>query len=80
MNSDLKIMSLPDWSTSMMSRMTTMPRVLYDLGAQTCRHFLGYLSEDDTRRILRVYQREIARLIHIQMQDRYWEDTAGYDV
>jgi type III restriction enzyme len=80
MNSDLKIMSLPDWSTSMMSRMTTMPRVLYDLGAQTCRHFLGYLSEDDTRRILRVYQREIARLIHIQMQDRSWEDTAGYDV
>lgn len=54
--------------------------LLYDLATQTVQHFLSYLSEEDTRRILRVYQREIARLIHAQMQEHYWEDALGYEV
>jgi type III restriction enzyme len=54
--------------------------LLYDLATQTVQHFLSYLSEEDTRRILRVYQREIARLIHAQMQQHYWEDALGYEV
>jgi type III restriction enzyme len=54
--------------------------LLYELATQTVRHFLSYLNEDDTRRILRVYQREISRLIHSQMQEHYWEDTVGYEV
>ncbi len=26
------------------------------------------------------YQRDIARFIHVQMQEHYWEDAAGYEV
>lgn len=54
--------------------------LLYALATQTVQHFLSYLNEDDTRRILRVYQREIARLIHVQMQEHYWEEAVGYEV
>ncbi len=54
--------------------------LLYDLAAQTVRHFRGYLSDDDTRKVLRCYQRPIARFIHAQMQAHYWEDAAGYEV
>jgi len=54
--------------------------LLYDLAAQTVRHLRGYLSEDDARKVLRCYQRDIARFIHAQMQQHYWEDVAGYEV
>ncbi len=54
--------------------------LLYDLAAQTVRHFQAYLSGDDTRKVLRCYQRDIARFIHAQMQEHYWEDKAGYEV
>ena len=54
--------------------------LLYDLAAQTVRHFQTYLTEDDTRKVLRCYQRDIARFIHAQMQEHYWEDAAGYEV
>ena len=30
--------------------------------------------------MLRCYQRDIARFIHAQMQEHYWEDVAGYEV
>lgn len=55
--------------------------LLYDLAAQTVRHFQSYLkSEDDTRKVLRCYQRDIARFIHAQMQEHYWEEVTGYEV
>jgi type III restriction enzyme len=54
--------------------------LLYDLAAQTVAHFRAYLSEEDTRKVLRCYQRDIARFIHAQMQDHYWEEAAGYNV
>ena len=54
--------------------------LLYDLAAQTVRHFRGYLSDDDTRKVLRCYQRPITQFIHAQMQAHYWEDAAGYEV
>jgi type III restriction enzyme len=54
--------------------------LLYNLAGQTVRHFRSYLSEDDAQKVLRCHQREIARFIHAQMQDHYWEDAAGYDV
>jgi type III restriction enzyme len=55
--------------------------LLYDLAAQTVRHFQTYLTEDDTRKVLRCYQRDIARFIHAQMQEHYWvDDAAGYEV
>jgi len=54
--------------------------LLYDLAAQTVKHLQSYLSEEDTRRVLRCHQRDIARFIHAQMQEHYWEDVAGYEV
>jgi len=54
--------------------------LLYDLAGQTVRHFQSYLSEEDTRKVLRCYQRDIARFIHAQMQEHYWEEAGGYEV
>jgi type III restriction enzyme len=54
--------------------------LLYDLASQTVKHFRGYLSEEDTRKVLRCYQRDITRFIHAQMQEHYWEDVVGYEV
>jgi len=54
--------------------------LLYDLAAQTVRHFESYLSKEDVRKVLRCYQRDIARFIHSQMQAHYWEEAAGYEV
>lgn len=55
--------------------------LLYDLAGQTVRHFQAYLSEDEARKVLRCYQRPIAKLIHAQMQAHHWEEAdAGYEV
>jgi type III restriction enzyme len=54
--------------------------LLYDLAGQVVQHFCHYLSEDDTRKVLRLHQRDIARFIHAQMQDHYWEEAVDYEV
>lgn len=54
--------------------------LLYELATQTVQHLLTYLSEDDARKVLRCYQRNIAQFIHAQMQAHYWEDVVGYEV
>ncbi len=54
--------------------------LLYDLSGQVVQHFLSRLSEDDTRKVLRLHQREIARFVHAQMQDHYWEEAVDYEV
>jgi type III restriction enzyme len=54
--------------------------LLYDLANQAVKHFLTYLSEDDTVRVLRAYQRPIAVNLHAQMHEpgHYWEKVEGY--
>ena len=56
--------------------------LLYDLASQAVAHFRGYLSEEDTERVLRAYQRPIAVNIHAQMQEpgHYWEKVDDYHV
>jgi type III restriction enzyme len=54
--------------------------LLYNLAGQTVQHFRRYLSEEDTRKILRLHQRDIARFIHAQMQHDYWEEAVDYEV
>ena len=54
--------------------------LLYDLAGQTVRHFQSYLPEDDVRKVLRCHQREIARFIHAQMQDHFWEEAGELEV
>ncbi|GLR68697.1 type III restriction endonuclease subunit R [Acidocella aquatica] len=55
--------------------------LLYDLAGQVTRHFLGYLSEDDARNVLRLHKKEIASFVHAQMQEHFWQDQrAEYEV
>ncbi|HAT9649057.1 TPA: type III restriction endonuclease subunit R [Legionella pneumophila subsp. pneumophila] len=54
--------------------------LLYDLATQTVNHFRSYLPENEIPRVLSCYQRDIARFIHSQMQNNYWEDVVDYDV
>jgi len=53
---------------------------LYDLAKQTVKHLCSYLSEDEARKVLRCYQRDIAKFIHVQMLDHFWEEEVDYDV
>ena len=32
------------------------------------------------RKVLRLHQKELARFIHVQMQDHYWEEAIEYEV
>jgi type III restriction enzyme len=55
--------------------------LLYDLAAQTVKHFSNYLkNESEVRQVLRVYQKPIAAFVHSQMMDHFQEETTGYDV
>ncbi|MFN7138162.1 MAG: DEAD/DEAH box helicase family protein [Limisphaerales bacterium] len=55
--------------------------LLYDLASQVVQHFKSYLKDDhEVRKVLRYYQRDIARFVHVQMQNHYWEKAAGYEV
>jgi type III restriction enzyme len=53
--------------------------LLYDLAAQTVKHFHSYLSADDTVKVLRTHQRDIAAQIHSQMLKHFWEEASGYE-
>jgi type III restriction enzyme len=54
--------------------------LLYELAGQVVKHLHTYLSEEDARRVLRMYQREISRFVHAQMQQHYWEESGPLDV
>jgi type III restriction enzyme len=54
--------------------------LLYGLAEQVVKHLKTYLTEDETAKVLRYHQREIARFVHAQMQEHYWEEAAGYEV
>jgi type III restriction enzyme len=54
--------------------------LLYDLASQVVKHLQSYLSEDDTRKVLRCFQTPISQFVHAQMQEYYWEEATGYEV
>jgi type III restriction enzyme len=55
--------------------------LLYGLAEQVARHLLNYLSDEEVRRVLRLHQREIARFVHAQMQQHFWQESqVDYDV
>jgi type III restriction enzyme len=54
--------------------------LLYDLAGQVVHHFSRYLSDEETRKVLRLHQRDIARFVHVQMEQHYWEYPVEYDV
>lgn len=53
--------------------------LLYDLAQQVVDHLLTYLGEEQMRRVLRVYQRQVAEAVHTQMMSHYHEDAAEYE-
>lgn len=54
--------------------------LLYDLAGQVVEHFLTYLSEEDTQKVLYYHQVEIANFVHNQMKQNFWEDHVNYEV
>ena len=55
--------------------------LLYELAGQVVKHLGGYLKDErETRKVLSCYQRDIARYVHVQMQEHYWEKATGYEV
>jgi type III restriction enzyme len=53
--------------------------LLYDLAAQVVRHLSRDLEPEDVRRVLRLHQSEIARIVHAQMQEQLKDDVPGDD-
>jgi type III restriction enzyme len=55
--------------------------LLYDLGSQVVKHLGTYLKDEhEVRKVLGAFQRDIAKFVHVQMQDHYWEKATGYEV
>lgn len=54
--------------------------LLYELAGQVLDHFRSYLPEEEISKVLRINQRIIAKFVHAQMLDHYWEETTGYEV
>lgn len=54
--------------------------LLYDLASQVVSHFETYLSSEETRKVLRDFQPQIADFVHAQMLEHFWEDTVDYEV
>jgi type III restriction enzyme len=55
--------------------------LIYELAGQLVRHLTGYLRDGDkVRNVLLYHHRELAGLIHAQMQEHQWEDASEYEV
>ena len=55
--------------------------LLYLLAGQVVARLKSYLpDEHEVRKVLGCHQTEIARFVHAQMQDHYWEKATGYEV
>ena len=58
----------------------TTPTCSMILAGQTVRHFESYLQPEEVVDVVRCHQHDIARFIHAQMQEHYWEEVAEYEV
>jgi type III restriction enzyme len=54
--------------------------LLYDLAGQVVTHLRSYLSEEDTKNVLLYHQKQLAALVHAQMQEHQWESATEYEV
>lgn len=53
--------------------------LLYKLAGQVVTHLRSYLSENDTINVLQYHQRQLADLVHAQMQEHHWEKASSYE-
>lgn len=55
--------------------------LLYDLAGQVINHLKSYLKDEhEVRKVLGAYQRDIAKYVHVQMQEHFWEKATGYEI
>ncbi len=55
--------------------------LLYDLASQVVKHLGTYLKDEhEVRKVLGAFQKDIAKFLHVQMQEHYWEKATGYEV
>ena len=57
----------------------TQADLLYDLAGQMVVHLRAYLSEEEVLSVLDKERRLIAREIHAQMMEHFWEKVASYE-
>ena len=57
----------------------TQADLLYDLAGQMVAHLRAYLSEEEVLSVLDKERRLIAREIHAQMMEHFWEKAASYE-
>ncbi|MBT9100549.1 type III restriction endonuclease subunit R, partial [Methylovulum psychrotolerans] len=54
--------------------------VIYSLAAQVVRHLNGYLSADEVHNVLANHRQLIAKTVHTQMAEHFWEQADTYEV
>ncbi len=54
--------------------------LIYDLAREAVKHLRGYLSEDEVKNVLSGNRQLIAKTIHAQMAEHFWEKAARYEV
>lgn len=59
----------------------TQGDLVYSLAGQVVSHLRSYLEDDEkVRNVLVHYQRQIAKLVHEQMLNHFWEEATSYEV
>ena len=54
--------------------------LIYELATQVVRHLKGYLSADEVNNVLANHRQLIAKTIHTQMAEHFWEQADTYEV
>lgn len=54
--------------------------LIYDLAGQAVQHLNSYLSEDEVKNVLNGNRQLIAKTIHAQMAEHFWEKATAYEV
>jgi len=54
--------------------------LIYELATQVVRHLNGYLSADEVNNVLANHRQLIAKTIHTQMAEHFWEQADAYEV
>lgn len=57
---------------------TSCSELIYSLIANAKRHFLSYLKEEETEKVMRDRQRSIAEIIYAQMNEHFYKEEVSY--
>ena len=56
----------------------TCSDLIYSLIADAKRHFLSYLNDEETEKVMRDRQRTIAEIIYVQMNEHFYKEEVSY--